>query len=92
LSARHSVYAGLVQKAAAARSTGLRPSTSINEDAVTNRGARNHYKIVMFGKKKFFGRNCSGEQRRFSAAVSLQSFNNNNLLITTFPFAYILRP
>jgi len=46
----------------------------------------------MFGKKKFFGRNCSGEQRRFSAAVSLQSFNNNNLLITTFPFAYILRP
>ena len=41
------------KKAAAARSTGLRPSTSINEAAVTNRGARNHYKIVMFGKKKF---------------------------------------
>jgi hypothetical protein len=46
-----------VRKVAAARSTGLRPSTSSTlTAAVINRSGHNNYKKVMFGNMKFLSR------------------------------------
>ena len=86
---RHSVYAGRVTKSS--RSPLHRAAAihfiHFNEAAVINRGERNHYRIVMFGKKKFLARNCTSERTTISSLVHFNPLITTTILITTFQFA-----